>query len=133
MLRVYVFHFAGCYAEELGVKIVDLLNEPAPLGVHASLGAGVLVEEGLDEPAIVRDVTYGVYPISEQAPIGSRVRGARETTSQPDDCYRTHWIRPVCWCPSAGTARPFASSLFESAIAHLVNRVPIGQRESQGD
>ncbi len=86
LLRVHVGRLARRDAEELRVKLVDLLQKAAALGEGFARDAGFRIVVALDVPAVGRDFRDGFAAGDEQLPEGFRViDSSRKTAADSDD------------------------------------------------
>ena len=66
LLWVHAGGLARRDAEERGVELVDILQEPAEARRHPPGCIGIGVEQGFDWPAVGRDIADGVDPAPEE-------------------------------------------------------------------
>ena len=89
LLRVHRRGLARRDAEELGIEAVHLVDEAAVAREHLARRVGVLVVEGVDVPAIARNLGDGVSPRAQQFPQAGQVaHAAGKAQCGADDGHR---------------------------------------------
>ncbi len=85
LLRVHALGFARRNAEELGVKLIDLLEKSPEAGDHLSGRSRVRIVQTVQVPPFGGCFGDGVHAVLQEAPEFHRVVGAGKPTADPDN------------------------------------------------
>src|SRR5215469_16579737 len=94
----------GCLArrdtKKLRVKLIHMFQKASPASTHFSGCARTRVIEGVDIPALCRNLGNGVYAITKKPPKGLGVFGSGKAATHADDgnwIYRCLHIHALPW------------------------------------
>ncbi len=135
VLGVDAHRFPRRDAEEVGVELVDAVEEPAPAGVHLPGGRRVGVVEVVDVPTVGRDLAQRFRTATEQMPESGRIAAAGEAAAHAHHgdgfhCARSRAASLACVCFTRRTA--FCNGVSCSVAIPTLVRATFGRKRTSG-